>query len=143
MVLKSVGYVCWRQMFNIPQVYLIFLNFQYCHETSIIKNLQRKVKNISFDNYQTLKKNHFTIEIAWLVPVFGPASMAQLAERPTGDQEVVGLTPVGSATFFLGDSEQQIILGAFGYLTLSKFSQLGKVTLLFFSLSNDTPKNEK
>ena len=39
-----------------------------------------------------------------------------------------------------GLSEQQIILGAFGYLTPSKFSQLGKITLLFFSLSKDTPK---
>ena len=29
-------------------------------------------------------------------------------------------------------SEQQIILGAFGYLTPSKFSQLGKITLLIF-----------
>ena len=37
-------------------------------------------------------------------------------------------------------SEQQIILGAFGYLTPSTFSHLGKITLLFFSLSNDTLK---
>ena len=36
--------------------------------------------------------------------------------------------------------EQQIILGAFGYLTPLKFSQLGKITLIFFSLSKDTPK---
>ena len=41
---------------------------------------------------------------------------------------------------FLQFSEQQIILGAFGYLTPSKFSHLGKITLLFFSLSENTPK---
>ena len=29
--------------------------------------------------------------------------VAQLAARPTGDQEVVGSTPAGSATFFRGD----------------------------------------
>ena len=29
--------------------------------------------------------------------------MAQLDARPTGDQEVAGLTPAGSATFFRGD----------------------------------------
>ena len=37
-------------------------------------------------------------------------------------------------------AEQQIILGTFGYLTPSKFSQLGKITLLIFGLSKDTPK---
>ena len=29
--------------------------------------------------------------------------MAQLDERPTGDQEVAGLTRTGSTTFFHGD----------------------------------------
>ena len=38
------------------------------------------------------------------------------------------------------DSEQQIILGVFGYLTPLKFSQFGKITLLIFSLSKDTHK---
>ena len=33
----------------------------------------------------------------------GPASVAQLDARPTGDQEVAGSTPPKSATFFLGD----------------------------------------
>ena len=37
-------------------------------------------------------------------------------------------------------AEQQIILEAFGYITSSKLSQLGKIMLLFFSLSKDTPK---
>ena len=32
-----------------------------------------------------------------------PASVAQLDVHPTGDLEVVGLTPAGSATFFCGD----------------------------------------
>ena len=32
-----------------------------------------------------------------------PASLTQLDERPTGDQEVAGSTPAGSATFFRGD----------------------------------------
>ena len=34
---------------------------------------------------------------------FWPASVAQLDARPTGDQEVAGLNPVWSATFFCGD----------------------------------------
>ena len=33
-----------------------------------------------------------------------PASVAQLDARPTGDQEVAGLAPAGSATFFRGHS---------------------------------------
>ena len=32
-----------------------------------------------------------------------PTSVAQLDARLTGDQEVAGLTPAGSATFFPGD----------------------------------------
>ena len=32
-----------------------------------------------------------------------PASVAQLDVHPTGDQEVAGLTPAQSATFFPGD----------------------------------------
>ena len=32
-----------------------------------------------------------------------PALVAQLDERPTGDQEVEGSIPAGSATFFRGD----------------------------------------
>ena len=32
-----------------------------------------------------------------------PASVAQLAARPTGDQEVAGLTPARLATFFPRD----------------------------------------
>ena len=31
------------------------------------------------------------------------SSVAHLDVHPTGDQEVAGLTPVGSATFFRGD----------------------------------------
>ena len=32
-----------------------------------------------------------------------PASVAQFDARPTGDEEIAGLTPVGLATFFCGD----------------------------------------
>ena len=32
-----------------------------------------------------------------------PASVAQTDARPTGDQEVAGSRPAGSATFFRGD----------------------------------------
>ena len=40
----------------------------------------------------------------WLLYFFdGPALVAQLHARLTGDQEVVGSTPAGSATFFFGD----------------------------------------
>ena len=38
--------------------------------------------------------------------------------------------------------EQQIILGAFWYLTPSKFNPLGKIIFSFFGLSKDTPHNE-
>ena len=37
--------------------------------------------------------------------LYGPASVAQLDVRPTGDQEVAGSNPAGSATFFPGDHE--------------------------------------
>ena len=39
-------------------------------------------------------------------------------------------------------SEQQIILGAFGYLTPSKLNQLGKIVFSFFGMSKNTPQNE-
>ena len=35
--------------------------------------------------------------------LISPASVAQLDARPTGDQEVAGLPPSRSATFFHGD----------------------------------------
>ena len=35
-----------------------------------------------------------------------------------------------------------MILGAFGYLTQSKFNQLGKIIFSFFHLSKDNPQNE-
>ena len=38
--------------------------------------------------------------------------------------------------------EQQIIFGTFRYLTPLKFSQLGKIILLFFGLSKDTSKKK-
>ena len=37
------------------------------------------------------------------IPGAFPASVAQLDACPTDDQEVAGLTPAGSATFFRGD----------------------------------------
>ena len=40
-------------------------------------------------------------------------------------------------------TEQQIILGAFGYLTPSKFNQLGKIVFPFFGLSEDNIQNNK
>ena len=41
------------------------------------------------------------------------ASVAQLDARPTGDQEVSGSTPAGSATFFLGDLIMKYFLRSF------------------------------
>ena len=35
--------------------------------------------------------------------VLGPASVARMDLRSTGDQEVAGSIPAGSATFFHGD----------------------------------------
>ena len=35
--------------------------------------------------------------------MFEPAFVAQLDARPTGDQDVAGLTPAGSAAFFRRD----------------------------------------
>ena len=37
------------------------------------------------------------------------SSVAQLAAHPTGDQEVAGSIPAGSATFFRGDLIKNII----------------------------------
>ena len=42
-----------------------------------------------------------------------PASVAQLDVRPTGDQEVTGSTPAGSATFFRGDLILKYFLRSF------------------------------
>ena len=39
--------------------------------------------------------------------------MAQLDARPTGDQEVAGLTHAGSATFFRGDLIMKYFLQSF------------------------------
>ena len=39
--------------------------------------------------------------------------MAQLDARPTGDQEVAGSTPAGSATFFRGDLKKKYFLRSF------------------------------
>ena len=41
------------------------------------------------------------------------ASVAQLDVRPTGDQEVAGSTPTGSATFFRGDLIMKYFLRSF------------------------------
>ena len=40
------------------------------------------------------------------------------------------------------ETEQQIILQAFGYLTPSKCNHLGKTVFSFFGLSKDTLQNE-
>ena len=45
-----------------------------------------------------------------------PASVAQLDAHPTGDQEVAGLTPAGSATFFCGDLVMKYFLWSFSHL---------------------------
>ena len=44
---------------------------------------------------------------------FEPASVAQLDARPTGNQEVAGSTPAGSATFFRGDLLMKYFLRSF------------------------------
>ena len=41
------------------------------------------------------------------------AVVAQLDAPPTGDQEVAGLTPAGSATFFHGDLIMKYFLWSF------------------------------
>ena len=42
-----------------------------------------------------------------------PDSVAKLNARPTGDQEVAGSTPTGSATFFRGDLIMKYFLRSF------------------------------
>ena len=42
-----------------------------------------------------------------------PASVAQLDACPTGEQEVAGSTPAGSATFFHGDLIMKYFLRSF------------------------------
>ena len=55
-----------------------------------------------------------------------PASVAQLDERPTGDQEVGG--PSGSATFFGGDLIMKYFLWSFplGWLGHKTSTQINK-----------------
>ena len=48
------------------------------------------------------------------------ASVAQLDEHLTGDQEVVGSTPSGSATFFGGDLIMKYFLRSFSPIHLFK-----------------------
>ena len=43
------------------------------------------------------------VSLVKIVKMVLPASVAQLDARPTGDQEVAGLTPARLATFFPGD----------------------------------------
>ena len=55
-------------------------------------------------------------QILWEYAAFShypslPASVAQLAAHPIGDQEVAGLTPIGSVTFFHGIWSRNIFYG--------------------------------
>ena len=59
---------------------------------------------IKFD--PILKKKSF---LFMLLFINKPASMAQLDACPTGDQKAAGLTPAGSATFFCGDFDHEIV----------------------------------
>ena len=57
--------------------------------------------------------------------------MAQLNARPTGDQEVEGSTPTGSATFFRGD----LIIKCFlVFLSLPLFKKGSCRTVYFMNL---------
>ena len=51
---------------------------------------------------------------------FWAALVAQLDARPTGDQEVTGSIPAGSATFFRGDWSWNIFLAVILSLPLIK-----------------------
>ena len=51
--------------------------------------------------------------LQFLFQYIGPASVAQLDARPTGDQEVVGSITAGSATFFRGDLIMKYFLRSF------------------------------
>ena len=48
------------------------------------------------------------------------ASVAQLDARPTGDQEVAGLTHAGSATVFRGDLIMKYFLRSFSLLLIQE-----------------------
>ena len=52
--------------------------------------------------------------------------MAQLDARPTGDQEVAGSTPAGSATFFRGDLIMKYFLRSFSPFREGQFSVSGE-----------------
>ena len=49
----------------------------------------------------------------WLKSILLPASVAHSDACPTGDQEVAGWTPSGSATFFHGDLTMKYFLRSF------------------------------
>ena len=54
-----------------------------------------------------------TLRFPPCIKVKMPASVAQLNARPTADQEVSGLTPAVSATFFRGDLIMKYFLRSF------------------------------
>ena len=57
--------------------------------------------------------------VFWQVPWNVKTLLAQLDARPTDDQEIAGLTPTRSATFFRGDLIMKYFLRSF-----SPFRQL-------------------
>ena len=71
--------------------YLESLNQFYSRETSSLILIQFQLTNIC------------SVRIGALYLTRETASVAKLDAHPTGDQEVAGSTPIGSATFFRGD----------------------------------------
>ena len=61
---------------------------------------------------EDLKLEYYIYPNGWTC-WWGPASVVQLDNRPTGDQEVAGSTPAGSAIFFRGDLIMKYFLQSF------------------------------
>ena len=59
--------------------------------------------NICRKEFSSLDMNCFLNGVEATVKRKQPVWVAQLDAHPTGDQEVAGSTPSGSATFFHGD----------------------------------------
>ena len=98
----------WRQFaWNVKTCFLgrIKKNILICHLLKILPRVL-SINNITFD---LLNLNSST----WHFKSFFLAGLDGSDARPTGDQEVSGLTPARSATFFRGDLIMKYFLRSF------------------------------
>ena len=84
------------------------MNYLHIHERIDSENYlhihERIDRRVVCENYlHTHTPENVDRRIMIIIYMLMPALVAQLDARQTGDQEVVGSTPTGLATFFHGD----------------------------------------